>query len=775
MLVLAGWSSPPRVHAQQPLREQTALKFIPDDAAYFSSSLRIRQQVAAFASSKAFAKLSGLPFVKSAVDEVKQAWSADAKAEQPATDGQAKPSSPPKANGAEDDDEPDNDGAAAESVDLDLSDFFAGVKLFWSDPDNRQLVGLGLDALSQEVFVYGDSTIVGFLNALVKLNVDVSSFGQFGLAGAELTPESPQIQALLDEIDKLPVPAFVIGFKLSANEPALAQLARLEKFLQEVLKEYPAVAAGLRREKIGSGEYLSLKLEGSKIPWDELLDDADESDEASTGEQNGGCGDDGDADGAIQVELDPQARKLIKALAVRLKTRSLTLSLGLQEGYLLFSFGETNAHLAKMFANGKKLIDRPELAPLLKFADKPLTAISYTSQEVSRAAQNSSSSVGSLEKFLETWGEQFGLDQEAREKLLKDLTELATEAAARLPEPGALVDWQCLTSRGYERYSYDFGGGDKSLDGSKKLSILEHIGSDPLIVVAARRKGQLDGYRFLAKCLSVMSVHLDGLVGRNLPDPYGEQYSRIKGAAAPLVEKFHAITAGQFLPALADGESAFVLDARSSLKQLPPPLPVPVEPLPIPAPALVYGVSDAALLKQACGGYFALLQETADVLSRLFPEEIPAIMLPPPDERDVKGGKLYYYAIPGAAEGETTIAATGGLGAEVAVLSLIPEQAERLLTKSGFAPADILARRDQPAARLWYVNFAGLMESLETWVNYGFNVAIAFAPSPELPEISQTVETIFEVLKCWRGSAGVAYFEGTTLVEFSETVFEDLK
>ncbi len=72
-LLLCGLTWPATVPAQTPLREQTSLKFIPDDAAFYGSSLRLKQQLDNFTRSRAFARLSELSFVKEAVEEFKKA------------------------------------------------------------------------------------------------------------------------------------------------------------------------------------------------------------------------------------------------------------------------------------------------------------------------------------------------------------------------------------------------------------------------------------------------------------------------------------------------------------------------------------------------------------------------------------------------------------------------------------------------------------------------------------------------------------------------------
>ncbi|HEY2251947.1 MAG TPA: hypothetical protein VGH74_12835, partial [Planctomycetaceae bacterium] len=393
---------------EQPVREQTALKFIPDDAAFYSSSMRLKQQFTTVISSKAFARLSDLPFVKSAVEEIKNAWSADT----PPAKTDAKHGAKPDKDAKEGDEDEDEDDSAAAS-DLDWSDIVVGLKTFWSDSENQQLVGVGLDALSHEIFIYGDTSIIGFLKYLQTVNGSLQALSTAAFAGdiadlSDFSLDNEGVKLALDLVEKLPVPAIVVGFKLSDPAPAKAQVARLEKVLRAALEDVPAVAKGLRREKMGSDEYLTLKLDGSQIPWDELIDgDDDDTPDPDKKPGDNKCDDD-DADNAKKDDSDDESaenRAVLKELAKRLKFRSLTLSIGFHENYLLFSFGETNAHLLRFSGKGKRLVDRPELAPLLKSGDKPLTGISYVSQELAAFSQESAVDVDQLKALVGQWGE----------------------------------------------------------------------------------------------------------------------------------------------------------------------------------------------------------------------------------------------------------------------------------------------------------------------------------------------------------------------------------
>ena len=99
-------------------------------------------------------------------------------------------------------------------------------------------------------------------------------------------------------------------------------------------------------------EFLTLNLDGSMVPWDEIP--------FKDFEQKPG-------------EFD----EVVK----RLKQLKLTFSVGIRGKYLLLGFGPSAEHLAVLGGAGKKLIDRPELKPLEKAAGKKLTSIGYASKD----------------------------------------------------------------------------------------------------------------------------------------------------------------------------------------------------------------------------------------------------------------------------------------------------------------------------------------------------------------------------------------------------------
>ena len=63
----------------------------------------------------------------------------------------------------------------------------------------------------------------------------------------------------------------------------------------------------------------------------------------------------------------------------RLKQMTLVVAVGLRDDFLLVSIGSSTDALARL-GQGQSLADRPELAPLQKFADKRLISVGYISK-----------------------------------------------------------------------------------------------------------------------------------------------------------------------------------------------------------------------------------------------------------------------------------------------------------------------------------------------------------------------------------------------------------
>src|SRR5947209_3700362 len=228
---------------------------------------------------------------------------------------------------------------------------------FYKQPENQELVALLGDMGAHEVFFYGDHSWIDFLDLLMKVNQGMQ-FGPLAMmASGQAAPGNPGklqgaavLKVLMENSSLIKVPNLIIGFKITKADRAQAQLKRLEQLLQGVASREPKLKGRVKHTKVGGQTFLTLNLDGSMVPWDQMhLDQA----EPEAG----------------------QADELIK----HLKEQKLVIAAGIREGYLLLSVGESTAPIDRL-GQGQALAARPELKPLAKFADRRLTGIDYISK-----------------------------------------------------------------------------------------------------------------------------------------------------------------------------------------------------------------------------------------------------------------------------------------------------------------------------------------------------------------------------------------------------------
>jgi len=701
--------------AAEDLKETTSLKFVPADAAFYSARLRMKDQIDAITGSKAWARLLELPGIKNYLEQVRAIMK------------------PPPGS-------------------LFPSDW-AQLEL----PENKELIDLVLDGLSQEVFIIGDGGYGDSLAAINQMSAAINAV-EIEAKKSGQPPEQIVARRLTEFVDKeagkLRFPPTVIGFKLTDTVKAEAQIARLEKLANAELDKHDAWKGRLKREKIGGGEILTLKLDGSLLPWDELppTDNA-------------------------------EAKAAIDKVSEKLKARTLTISLGIREGYLLLSIGETTEQLAKL-GQGKLLIDRPELAPLMKHVDKPLTSISYASQQFLAQANSTNTQIDNYVSMAEQALPLSQIDAELQKELLADVRSLAADLKKYIPKPGARMAFGFISARGLEGFSYDWGE-QLGIDGSKRLNILDHVGGDPLGFAATRGKFSPQDYELLVKWLGRGLYYGEQIGLPQLDDATREQYSRVRAEFTPLVNRLDQVTRELWIPAFADGQGAIVLDAKLTHKQWHTAMPESSRPLPMLEIGMVYGVSDAAKVKRAAAEYFLIAADALKALHTIAPENVPEMELTMPLWRDFPEGTVYFYNLPKELGLDTQIAPNAGLSSEFLALSLLPKVSLRLLKPLPLSLDGPLARRDRPLASAAYLNWAGLIDAVNPWIDYGLDRMDT--PHPDLGEaaaaevaarqaVKDKVSRGLAFLRCLRTMSSVSYFEeGALLVTHSEWRLEDQK
>jgi hypothetical protein len=705
----------PPARAADPDKSDNSLAWIPADASFYSTMLHNREQFQAFLNSKAWAKLKDLPAAR-------MVW-------QMAQAQYAQPEGP-----------------------------LAPVRTFFEQPENKELVTLLNNAFSEEIFCYGGPS-VGDFTELLMTAASAARFGpmmaQLGGQGGGGNANQAQIKAVLHALaahsNLVKTPDFIIGFKIPDPQKALAQIKRLEGLLTGLIQQAPPLQGRLKRAKVGEADLLTLTLDGSMVPWDQVpFKDYEEKA--------------GEFDGLVK----------------KLKGLKLVVSLGVRNKYLMLAFGSTPEIVARLGAGGNRLIDRPEMKPLAKFADRTLTSVSYVSRELRARVNTSKKDLDNLVDMAQELAESAGLPAEKRKQIEKDAAALARDLKARTPEVGAAVSIGVMADRGFETYSYDYGE-HPSTDGSRPLTLLSHVGGNPLLAAVGRHKYDPANYQLFVKWVKVAYGHADDILKDKLPAEARDRYRQFMEAFVPLFKRLDQVTGTMLLPSLADGQIGFVIDAKWSSKHWLQALPETDRALPLPELALVLGVSDADLLRKAMDQYLTLANEMIARFREVVPEaNLPEIKVPRPKVTRAESGTLYSYPLPEQWGVDRQVVPTAGLSDKVAVLTLSHAAAERMLASKALkVQGGPLGNAKRPLAGAVVFNWPGWVDTIAPWVDLaveqsGAQEKVGGENSP-VGDVRKQVRTLLDVLKCYRGSTSATYFEGKVLVTHSESVFRDLK
>jgi hypothetical protein len=693
-----------------------SLKLVPADAAFYSTMLHNREQIEVIAKSKAWAKLKSLPLVQSL-------W-------KKATTHLKSPEAAP-------------------------------VVQFLEMPENKQLIALLADAASQEIYSYGGGSFIETFDLLSRVNNGM----RFGpalmmLSGQGGDPNKAQIKAVLsvlaENLNLIKVPDLVFGFKISDKERAEAQLKRLEELLKGLSEQAPPLKGRVERTKVGDSSFLSVKLDGSLLPWDQMNLEEFES-------------------------KSGQFDDLVK----KLKKTTLVISLGIRGDYLLMGLGSSAKHL--VLPQGQTLADRPEIKPLAQFADKKLISVGYVSKAFYSKLAASKQDIDTAMQGAKEALKKAPLPSELSQRIQRDLAELTRDLKTLVPEVGAVMGFSFLTDRGQESYAYDYGD-HSGVDTSKPLSLLHHLGGDPLCAAVTRSKYSPEKYQMTVKWVKVANGYIEQFLVPKLPDDKKEMYEQIAKIAHPLLRRLDEVTGNMFLPALADGQTAFVVDAKVKSKQWFPGMPATDQPMPMVELALIMGVKDAALLRKAMGEYRVILNDAIAKAREMVPF-LPPFEIPEPDSKSVKGGKIYYYPLPPIPGLDPQVSPNAGLSDRVAVLSFFQTHTDRLLADKPLkVEGGPLADGQRPLAGAAYINFAGLIEATAPWVEFG---ARHLGPrllekdgdgadqedggdAKKTEDIAKQVRALLDVLKVLRTYTSASYLENGVLVTHGELVIQDL-
>ncbi len=692
----------------------SSLNWLPADAGFYSGSFRCGEQFEAIAGSRAWAKIREMPVVKMGL----QFYQTRA-------------------------DESESNAAKIETA-LENSQVQQGLALL-------------ADMFSRESFVYGDKQWVDAIELLQR----VTGAMRYGPVIAQLSGEAKELDendlraamllaVLSENVDLLKVPAVIAGFKMTKTDEMAEHLSGLAGITKMLTDANPLMAGRFKRTQIGEHSYLVLSLDGKMIPWDEVpLEKLGEFEENP-----------GDVD----------------KLVAKVTEMTLVIALGLRDDYLLVGIGPSTDFLAEL-GSAKALVDRPELKRLDKFADKRIASIGYVSKAMNDKIAGGKKDIDQLFNAVDEMLPLAKLNKDEEAAIRKDLAELSKDIERLVPKSGAAAAVSMLTDRGMESYSYNWGN-PMDLDGSKPLGLLEHLGGRPLAAFVARGKSSPKDYDLLVKWLKVGYGYFEKYGLPQMDDDDRERFEKLAAGAAPLVARLDKTTRDLLVPATRDGQAALVIDAKLTSKQPVAAMPALEESMPLPEPALVIGLSDAKLFRQALVEYWAILEDALGVAKEVLPDFPDNIELPEPQIADSDTGEIFAFDLPPEAGVDKQIVPNLGLGKDVAVISASRQHTRRLLKATPLAIGGLLVKTDRPLANAAMLDWATLVKTATPWIDLATREIAKEKlgdDAEQLKGITEQVHTVLEVLKVIRTITSEAYFDGDVLVQHTLVEIRDIE
>ena len=693
----------------------TAINMIPEDAAFYSSILRGREMIETVAASNAWKKLTEIPLIQMG----RQFYQMQSSSEE---------SVPGKIDKA------------------------------LKDPQVQELLAMLGDMFSTEAFIYADASVVDTIQLFQQLNNInrlVPLMAHLDAANGDRDEQQVKAKMILavlgGNLEKIKVPGIIVGFKLQDTQRVAVQLGKLDMIATLVLAQQPDLAEAYKQVKIGDDNFLTLTLTGEMIPWHELPMDKIAQMEANSGD--------------------------LQKVMAKVKQEKLVVAIGLRGDYLLVSIGPSTDGLEKL-GSPTSLADRPELKRLGQFAHKRLTSIGYASEQFNRCIAGSQEDLAELLKTLDEVLPKSGLSQADQAQIRKDAATLIDDIKPFMPRPGAISGVEFISDRGIEDICFNWGKYPQ-LDGSKPLTILDHVGGSPLLAVVARGKTSPKNYDLMAKWIAICYGYVEKFALPQMDPQDREKFDKLAKVVYPLVERLDRINREKLVPALADGQCALVVDAKLMSKQIHKALEASEEPRPIIEPAIVIGISDAASFREALRQYWELLGDATGTISDTLPER-PQITLPEPKVQKTDVGEIFSVELPQQAGLDEQIGLYLGLNESVAVFATNEAQTRRLLTKTQLSVGGVLADVARPRARAVVFNLPGTLTAAMPWIEVGLKAAASQYIAPQdiaaqYQIVAPQLGTLVEVLSVIRGITSETYLKDGVVVTHILTEIRDIK
>jgi hypothetical protein len=496
----------------------------------------------------------------------------------------------------------------------------------------------------------------------------------------------------------------------------------------------PPIRKKYGREMIQGQQFLALELDGSMIPIEQMTFDED------------------------------AAPEVVAATRAWLRNLELAIAVGFYEDYAILSIGDTTEHLHRL-GQGEPLSDHPDLARVKEQEERRFTSVRYTASDYRTAVAARFGQLAGLTEFVKRAAEtEEDLSEETRAKVEAALAALQEEKQQDRKPRSASLGFTYLTEDGYEGFSYDEA--DPGLRPNRPMSVLLHVGTDPIGVVAYRSwVDTVDDYVRFSDSLADQLTQLEQLIDVDDNEARFLWYEYF-GVA----RRFDTILREQVVPAIAGGQVALVLSATDRSRQWHLEMPVAEKPLPLPELGLVVETNDPDGLLQGVDDAFQVLKEAIQLVSTTA-EEIPPL---DPQVEDTAAGRIYFLPVwPELTRIDPNLLApSAGLSDHWIALALRPKTAKMLLTPSSWSLSD--ATPDEQAGLTAVAHFrpGDLVRLALDWLDYTEQMT-----AEDMTEEDATVlaiyRTVLQFAGCLKSYTQTTHRDGDMSVVHSIWRFED--
>lgn len=474
------------------------------------------------------------------------------------------------------------------------------------------------DALSTEVFVCAGPDLAETVGALGHLYGEMQlARMQSQIAGATGAATNnlestfgDMIETVLQNEDRLKLPSFLIGFRLTNVEAATL-------FIDEWL---PLVNTGpvgvIEKKTISDGQFYVLDTSGQQLP-DSVI-----------------------AQMTSALQSTKQPADVIERLTNFVRGQRVNVAIGVLEDYLMISLG-SDTSLPERWGTDSSLAKSESFAPARAHFKEGLATLSYTAKSMS-AEPVTPEDVQNMVEYLLDSIPGFTVPAALTERLRKDVKLLAGEFP--IPEQHETLAFS-FDNQGTE--SFKFGEPfSASLDGSLPLSVLAHRGPQPIVASAARATKNPDGYEQAVKWIKVAFGYFEDFGVPAIPPEDRPKYEQAMSIAMPFLASVDAATRDHLVPAVDGTQSIFVMDGRGELAVLPGGE-VLQPPLVIPRLGTVVELNDADQFKIAITDYAEASRKLIADIDATYPGSMPpSVTIPAPQTVETAGGTHYFYPLP---------------------------------------------------------------------------------------------------------------------------------